>query len=283
MCKTFLTSVLLSATAVLAAPALAQETLAPEVRGRPADAPDEWVVTLRGAMLLTPAWLGSNDATLSLVPDVRVQYGDEVFASIPEGIGWNAIKSDGWKIGPLAKIRFGRSEDSGGSPFRIAGGSNDLLGMGDIDKSAEIGGFVEKRFGANREWEARVEVLKGLGGHDGVMAYSSLDYRTRWGSANVRFGPRLNLASGSFMDTYYGIDEERSVNTGLARYKAGGGVLSYGLGANMVQPLNRRSAISVFGNVEYLGDEPADSPLVEERGQRLQLALGVGYGYRFSL
>lgn len=269
--------------AALTAPAAAQETLAPEVRGRPAEAPDEWAITLRGAALVTPAWLGSDDVSLSLVPDIRVQYGDEIFASIPEGLGWNAIKSDGWTVGPLAKIRFGRDESDGGSPFLIAGGSDDLLGMGDIDPSAEIGGFVQKRFGARGQWEARAEVLKGFGGHDGVVAYTSLDYRLRAGRTMIGLGPRLNIVSGDFMDTYFGIDQGQSARTGLATYDADGGILSYGLGASLIHPLSRRSAISAFGSVDHLGSEPANSPLVEERGQRVQFSLGVGYGYRFSL
>ncbi len=273
----------LLAAAALAVPASAQDILAPEVRGRPAEDTDEWVVTVRGAALLTPSWLGSDDISLSLVPDVRVQYGDELFASIPEGLGWNAIKGDGWKIGPLAKVRFGRSEENGGSPFQIFGRSDDLQGMGDIGASAEVGGFAEKRFGSQGQWEARAEVLKGFGGHDGVVANTSLDYRTRLGRASLRVGPRLNLASGGFMDTYFGIDAGQSARTGLAPYDADGGVLSYGMGASLVQPLSRRSAISAFGNVERLGGEPGRSPLIEERGQRLQLSVGVGYGYRFGL
>ncbi|ARU16825.1 MipA/OmpV family protein [Croceicoccus marinus] len=273
----------LLASAALAAPAAGQEILAPEVRGRPVEEPDEWVVSLRGAALLTPSWLGSNDMSLSLVPDVRVQYGDKFFASIPEGVGWNAIRGDGWKIGPLAKIRFGRSEENGGSPFQIFGRSNDLRGMGDVNASAEIGGFAEKRFGSDGQWEARAEVLKGFGGHDGVVAYTSLDYRKRLGLASLRVGPRLNLVSGDFNDTFFGIDEAQSAGTGLPVYDADGGVLSWGAGASLVQPLSRRSAISAFGNVEYLGSEPGNSPLIEERGQRLQMSVGVGYGYRFNL
>ncbi|WP_230292468.1 MipA/OmpV family protein [Croceicoccus sp. Ery5] len=275
--------VMVLSAVVATLPAHAQETVAPELRGRPADRPDEWEVSLRGALILTPSWTGSDDMSLSLVPDIRVTYGDEIFASIPEGLGWNAIKGDGWKIGPLAKIRFGRDEDDGGSPFLIAGGSDDLQGMGDIDPSAELGGFVEKSFGPRSEWTARVEVLKGFGGHDGAVGYGSLDYRTRLGNTIVSFGPRINIVSGDFMDTYYGIDAQQSADTGLAPYRAEGGILSYGVGANAVQPLNRRSAITVFAVAEDLGSEARRSPLVEERGQRLQFALGVGYGYRFGL
>ncbi len=273
----------LLAAGAITTPVAAQETLAPEVRGRPVEASDEWAITIRGAALLTPAWMGSDDLSLSLVPDLRVQYGDEIFASIPEGLGWNAIKGNGWTAGPLAKIRFGRDEENGGSPFLITGGSDDLLGMDDIGASGEIGGFVQKRFGAGGAWEARAEVLKGFGGHDGVVAYTSLDYRLRTGRTMISVGPRLNIVSGDFMDTFFGIDEGQSARTGLPAYKAGGGILSYGVGASLLQPLSRRSAISAFGNVERLGSEPGHSPLVEERGQRVQLSLGVGYGYRFSL
>lgn len=266
------------------APAHAQDAPPPESRGGPApQAADDWTMTVGVAALVTPSWLGSNDITLSLVPDVRVNYRDDIFASIPEGLGWNAINSNGWKIGPVVKVRFGRDEDDGGSPFLIAGGSDDLEGMGDIDPSAELGGFVEKRFGNRDQWRIRTEVLQGFGGHDGIVAHASLDHRARLGRVIANFGPRITIVGEDFMDTYYGINDAQSGRTGLAPYDADGGILTYGLGGSAVLPLSRSSALTAFGTVENLGGEAAHSPLVEDRGQRFQFAVGLGYGYRFGL
>ncbi|WP_394664035.1 MipA/OmpV family protein [uncultured Sphingomonas sp.] len=242
-----------------------------------------WSITLGAAPVLGPAWQGSREMALSIFPDLRVNYGETLFASVPDGIGWNAANRDGWRAGPLAKIRFGRNERNGGSPFLIAGGSDALEGMGNIKAAGEVGGFVEKSFGPRLAWRTRAEVRQGFGGHDGVVADLSAAYRARIGRAIVSAGPRMTLASAPFMRTYFGISPAQSTRTGLAPYRAAGGVLSYGLGGNVIRPLNRRSALTLFTSLERLGGPAADSPLIRERGQRMQATLGLGYGVRFGL
>ena len=108
---------------LLSAPALAQSTdQQTQPIGRPGGtASDEWTVTVGVAPIFSPAWEGSDDMILSIFPDVRINYGDEVFASVPDGVGWNAVNDNGWKVGPQAKLRFGRDEDGSGSPRSRAG------------------------------------------------------------------------------------------------------------------------------------------------------------------
>lgn len=241
-----------------------------------------WSVTVGGAIVASPSWQGSGDTSVSLFPDLRAAWGDRFFASIPEGVGYNAVNEDGWKAGPIARPRFGRDEEDGGSPFRISGDSDDLDGLGDIDTAIEVGGFVEKRFGDGGQWRLRGEVRRGFGGHEGTLADASLTWQTRVGPALFSIGPRLSLASEDYMQTWFGIDAAQSAASGLAPYEAGGGLLSYGVGAAVIQPLNRQSAVTVFSSFERLGEEAANSPLVRERGDRDQLTVGVGYGFRFS-
>lgn len=254
----------------------------PPANGAP-PAPQGWTVGIGAAPVLSPAWQGSNDVALSIFPDLRVNYRDVLFASVPDGIGWNAVIGDGWRAGPLVKIRFGRNDDDGGSPFLIAGGSDALRGMGDIGVAGEAGGFVEKSFGRRQQWRVRAEVRQGFGGHDGVVADVSASYRTRIGRTIASIGPRATLANRDFVQTYFGIDAGQSLRTGLARYDADGGLLSYGVGGTLIRPLGRRSAITLFSSLEQLGDPAADSPLVQVRGQRTQFTLGLGYSLRFSL
>ncbi|WP_267961854.1 MipA/OmpV family protein [Sphingobium sufflavum] len=249
---------------------------------RPA-APVGWSVTVGVAPVLSPAWQGSRDMTLSLFPDLRVNYGDILFASVPDGIGWNAINEGGWRAGPLAKIRFGRDENDGGSPFLIAGGSDALVGMGNVTAAGEVGGFVEKTFGPRREWRVRGEVRQGFGGHQGLVADASVSYRMRVGRSSVSFGPRATAASADFMQTYFGVDAGQSLRTGLVPYRVGGGLLSYGIGGAVVRPLDRRNVLTLFTSFERLGGAPAQSSLIRDRGQRNQFTLGLGYGFRFGL
>lgn len=271
-------------TAIFAATPCAAQTDPSGPPGRPSVAADDGVsVTVGIAPVFSPAWQGSSDATLSIFPDLRLNYGDVLFASIPDGLGWNAIKIDGWRAGPLVKLRFGRGEEDGGSPFLVAGGSNALLGMGNISATAEVGGFAEKRFGRQREWRARAELRRGFGGHEGVLLDGSLSRQVRVAGAIINFGPRVTAASQDFMQAYFGIDAGQSARTGLARYNAKGGILSYGMGGTVIRPLTPRSALTLFTSLENLGEEPGNSPLVEERGRRAQYTLGIGYGFRLGL
>ncbi len=253
------------------------------IGARRAEAPAGWTLTLGAAPVLSPAWLGSKDMSLSLFPDIRVNYGDTIFASVPDGIGWNALNSAGWKAGPLVKVRFGRNESRGGSPFIITGGSDALIGMGNIPIAAELGGFAEKRWGAVGQWRARAEMRRGFGGHEGVLAEASLSYQARFGRTIMSVGPRATAASGDFMRTYFGTDTGQSQRTGLAPYRPGGGLMTYGIGGALIRPLNARSVVTLFSGLDRLGNAAARAPLIRERGQRTQFSLGVGYGYRFSL
>ncbi len=270
---------------LLPVPVLAQGTTPPGPPGRPGGPPaaEGWSVTIGAAPVFGPAWQGSRDTALSIFPDLRVNYADTLFASVPDGIGWNAVNGDGWRIGPLVKIRFGRDERDGGSPFLIAGGSDALAGMGTIKAAGEAGGFVERTFGAGRQWRVRGEVRQGFGGHQGLVADASINYRVRAGRTAIGVGPRMTAASRDFMQTYFGIDAAQSARTGLARYDADGGILSYGIGGSAVRPIDRRSAITLFTSLERLGGPSGDSPLVRERGRRTQFTLGLGYGFRFNL
>jgi outer membrane protein len=94
-----------TAFAILAAafsgPVMAQEAGSQKVR--PPAGPQGWVLTLGLAPVFGNAWQGSRDTALSIFPDIRLNYNDTIFASVPDGIGWNAVNRDGWKAGPVIK------------------------------------------------------------------------------------------------------------------------------------------------------------------------------------
>ena len=255
----------------------------PAISARPSAPPGGWTLTLGAAPVFSPAWQGSKDMALSIFPDLRVNYGDTIFASVPDGLGWNALNRAGWKAGPIAKLSFGRNEDNGGSPFLLSGGSDALLGLGDIPATAELGGFVEKRWGTIGQWRVRAEVRRGFGGHEGVLADGSISYQVRLDRTIMSFGPRATAASGGFMRVYFGMDAGQSQRSGLAQYRPDGGLLSYGIGGTLVWPLNQRNTVTLFTGLDRLGSSATRSPLVRHRGQKTQFSVGLGYGFRFNL
>jgi len=246
--------------------------------GGPPPAAD-WTLTVGVAPLLTPVFQGAEDYGLSLFPDLRVNYKDVFFASVPDGIGYSVINTDRWKLGPLVKLRFGREEDSGGSPFLLSGDTDGLQGMGDVDIAGEYGGFAQYSSGRLR---TRVELRQGFGGHDGFVGDASVSYVGRTGPLSYSVGPRLSFGSSDFMQTYFGIDAVQSRNTALARYDADGGVQSYGIGGSAVLPLTQATAMTLFAGYDRLGEPLRKSPLIRERGDANQFSIGLAFGYRFG-
>jgi len=279
--------------AAAAAPALAQQGPAPGVpttiegqRQAPPKQSDV-MVTIGFAPVLAPAWQGSTDYALSIFPDIRVNYKDDIFFSVPDGLGWNAVNRNGWKLGPLAKLRFGRNEDNGGTPFLVIGGSDALRGMGDVDLAIEYGGFVQKGF-VNNQLRARAEVLQGSGGHEGVVANTNLSWNGMKRDRSLLYsaGVRATWASSDFTNAYFGVNAVQSAATGLRPFRTGSGLVSAGVNASLTKPLGRfgrDGAVTLFTSYERLGDTVADSTLIRERGDRNQFSLGLAYGYRFGL
>lgn len=255
--------------------------LAQPARGPPPAT--DWSLSVGAAGLLTPAFQGSRDYAFSVVPDVRLRYRERLFASVPEGLGFNVVtrspRENGWKLGPLVKYRFGRDEDGRG-PFTVAGGSRALRGLGDVGGAAELGGFVDYRLGAA---QARVELRHGLGGHEGLVADLQLDYIASVGPLRLSVGPRLTLASAGYLGAYFGVGSSQAARSGLPEYRPGGGLVSYGLGGRAILPLVGGLSATLFAGYERLGGPAAGSPLVRLRGSPDQAVVGLGLGWRFDL
>lgn len=239
---------------------------------------DGWNFRVGVFPLYSPAFLGSKDYVLSVFPDLRASYGDKFFASVPEGIGYNLINDSGWKIGPLAKIRFSRNAESGGSPFQIVGESKALQGMGNIDSAIENGVFLQYEFSKIR---SRLEMRRGFGGHSSFIGDLNISYFNRRGPISFNFGPKATFAGSNFIQTYYGINAAQSQKTGLAQYQADSGIVSYGIGGSLLAPISKNTALNFLLSFDRLGNQLRNSPLIKERGNNQQFTFGAGYSYRF--
>jgi len=246
-------------------------------------APRAWALTVGAAPLFGPVFSGSDDYALSVFPDLRVNYKDRFFASIPDGVGYNVVNTRRVQAGPLVQIRFGRDEESGGSPFLVAGDSDGLQGLGDLSAAGEAGLFFQWNVGRVL---ARAELRQGFGAHEGWVADLSTSFSTgdRWpllGPVIWSVGPRLTAGGSDFIDPYFGIDARQSGDSGLPQFSADGGLVSAGVVGTIVRPVNRRLAYTLFcGYDRFLGDVK-DSPLITERGTADQFFVGLGVGYRF--
>jgi len=268
----------LLASASLISLALSSAVAAKSDRRAPPPQTD-WTVTVGLAPVYTPIFQGAKDYGFSVFPDLRLNHRDDFFASVPDGIGYNVINTGGWKAGPLVKLRFGRREVTGGSPFLISGGTNALRGMGDVGLAAEPGAFAQYTVEKIR---TRLELRQGIGGHQGTVGDLNVSYVDRAGPLSYSLGPRLSYGGSDFMQTYFGIDATQSTRSGLAPYAAGGGITSYGIGGSAMMPFGDKFAMVLFAGYDRLGAPAGDSPLIRQRGDRNQISVGLGFGYRFG-
>lgn len=250
---------------------------------QPSGQQDDWKFTLGAGTMYKPAFLGSKNYQAMAFPDIKVEYKDRFFASPFEGVGYKVINSDEWSAGPIAKFDFGRSEDDD-NPFRIAGDkTNALRGLGDVDATAELGGFIEYSMGP---LAFQLELRQGVGGHEGLVGETSLNLRgfmERSGKPIMySFGPRATFADANYTNAYFGINQRQSANSGLARYDADAGLVSYGIGGFAVMPITDSVSLGVFGGYDRLASEAADSPLIKERGDENQFMSGMRITYEFG-
>ncbi|HIJ86052.1 MAG TPA: MipA/OmpV family protein [Desulfuromonadales bacterium] len=243
-----------------------------------------WKFSVGAGALYAPAFAGSKDYQLMVFPDVKIAFKDLFFASVKDGVGYNVIRSDGWRIGPVVKYKFERKED-GSNPFRVGGGNTTALkGLGTVDATFEWGGFAEYGF---EPFACKVELRQGMDGHKGMIGEAGINYAgaiERFGPPMFfAVGPRATIADSEYINAYFGISQTQSVRSGLARYNAGGGVVSYGFGGFMSIPLAKPFAVALFGGYDRLGNKVADSPLIGQRGSENQFAIGLSVNYKFDM
>jgi len=269
----------LSAIAIALALPLPAYAQAANENERP-DAKQGWQFTVSVGSIYAPNYRGDDDYQLGIFPSISVEYDDLFFASI-RGVGLNLINRDGLKAGPIMRYDFGRDEDGSG-PFSLSGGTNDLIGLGDVDGTFELGGFVEYSTG---NISGKVELRQGVNGHKGLQGEAQLKYGKRFKAfgrnAFFAVGPEISFGDSKYNSAYFDISAMQSAASGLSQYDAGGGLNSYGLRGSVVLPMTDHMSVVGFAGYDRLNGDIANSSLVQERGSKDQASVGLLLNYRF--
>ncbi|MFK8250823.1 MipA/OmpV family protein [Ancylobacter terrae] len=246
-----------------------------------ADAPPsrEWTLTVGGYVMSRPEFLGSADNDWGFMPLISITRADRLsrFTSFNDSPSIALYDSGTFEAGVAANMVWKRER----SDNWVA-----LQGLRNIDYAYELGGYAQV---FPVDWlRVRGEVFYGFGGYEGVFANFAADaiaFTDFWGGMTFSAGPRLELASSGFVDTYYGITVGESIATGgeLAPYDAKGGLYSVGLGGQIQKNFGNGFNASIFGEYRYLLGDAQDSPLVVQRGDPNQFTAGVSLSYTFFL
>lgn len=240
-----------------------------------------WRYSVGVGALYAPKYLGDDENQLSAIPNLRIAYEDKFFASLGEGIGYNVISTENWKIGPIVKYDFGRNED-GSNLLGTGDDTNDLLGLGDVEGTVEIGAYIEYSF---KPITIKGGVRIGLGGHEGLVGEASVEYSNEVNVYGQRFiysiGPKIKYTDLNYNEAFFNVNAAQSATSGLGVYDAGDATLSYGFGGRLIVPHTKHISTVIFADYTKLGDEIADSSLVSQRGSDTQNTVGLYINYNF--
>jgi len=267
---------MVAAMAPIAVRAQAPSVAAPDTTTEPGTVRQgNFRVSLGAGFAVRPDYAGSRSMVAMPLPLVDVRWRDTLFLSTAGGlpsIGANLINANGWRAGPVLRLRFPREQKTNAV----------LRGMGDIGWAPEIGAFVEYRVGLVR---LGAEVRHGTGGHDGLVGEVRADAVLRPINGMVlSFGPRLNLGNDSFTRRYFGVDTQQAARTGYAPYRPGGGLTSAGVGVFASYALTSNWSVAAIVEFNRLLGGAADSPLVRGgRGNPNQVFGALSLTYSFGL
>ena len=177
---------------------------------------------------------------------------------------------DGFRIGPMMKIDFGRKRLD----------ATDTEALGRVGTSLELGGFASYGYGPAR---LRIQLRQDVvGGHHGAVM--EIDARTglyQHGGVSVGFSLLATWASQRYMQTFYGVTPAESAETNLPVFTARPGFKD--LSPTLIAEYKISSHWAAVGSVQYvyLLDAASDSPVPLSRGIAGRTNMGFFVIYTF--
>jgi MipA family protein len=221
---------------------------------------------------LRPEFIGADGHMIAPLVDVDIARGTNPFAfEAPDySFGIPIISSGGFSFGPAANLASKRKESDVGAP------------VGKVSTTFEAGAFASYQLADSIH--LRGEVLKGLGGHKGLVGTLGADHIWRDGDRYVfSIGPRLLFSDDRYQRAYFGVTPEAALASGLPAYDPSGGIHGVAAATALSYQFNPRWGMFGFGRFERLVGDAADSPIVREFGSRNQLSGGLGLSYTFTM
>jgi len=227
-----------------------------------------------------PDYRGSDDYTWGVAPSFRYTLaGQERYIElVGNEIRANVVDDARFHIGPLLNYTFGRSDDVD---------DDQVSRMREIDDTVEVGVFADYVLMRSENLRDRFIV--------GARLYQDVGNESDGFRANInaRYWKMvakpidINITVGAYYqdddwaDHYYGVDADNVGTSGLPFFTADGGVNEYYAILGGVLYLSRNWILAAGIRGAIIAGDPADSPLVDQRGDSTQWIGGIGIGYAF--
>lgn len=252
---------------------------------------DTWA-TIGLGVGMVPSYAGSNDYIAFPLPLITGRVGGVGIA--PNGPGFVLdVNSPKPAMGPRkgARLAFGPA-------IRFRNDRNNRISdvvvarAGKLDAALEVGGNVAVSFpGVFKPFDALTIGVQArwdvLGAHEGMIIEPQVSYRALLGKGfTLQAQASAEFVDDNFAGYYFTVSPAQSIATGLAQYRADGGlnrvgtlaILAYDLDRN---PINGGWSLTGIGGYSRLVGDSADTPFTAVRGDANQFILGAGVAYTF--
>jgi outer membrane scaffolding protein for murein synthesis (MipA/OmpV family) len=221
-------------------------------------------ISISSGAVLQPDYVGSDDYEVAFDPRIQAQFnGIPIFgdgaADVPL-LGVSDII-----IGPSFRITPNREESDNAA----------LVGLGDIDRALEVGGFVSMVL-----WDRAalsVKLRRGIvGGHKGLVMEGSAAVQIldrKWGRATL-IG-HVDVMGADFADRYFTINSSQAAESGYQTFQSRGGLRNYGASVVFAFPVKEKWSIDAHVRYDRLASNAADSPIVAVAGDPDQFRFGL--------
>ena len=221
---------------------------------------------------LEPKFIGADETEVAPLFHINTARGTHEFKfSAPDdspGIG--VVSSGGFSFGPAGNLQGRRKQSDVGAA------------VGNVARTIEAGAFAQ--YEAADSFRVRAELLKGLGGHGGLVGSIGADKIWRDGDRYVvSIGPRVLFSDARYQRAYFGITPAASLSSGLPAYRPSGGVHAVAVASGLSYQFNSRWGAFGVARYERLVGDAAKSPIIRELGSRNQLSGGIGLNYTFTI
>jgi outer membrane protein len=221
-----------------------------------------------------PDFVGSDSFEIAPLFDIDTAKGTNEFKfEAPDyRFGFPVVDTGAFQFGPALNLAAGRKRSD-----------VDGLALRRAKTTIEAGGYANIEL--SRSFYLHAELLKGLGGHDGVVGNVGADYVWRNSDKYVfSIGPRLLFSDGRYQRAYFGVTPAESLTTGLPAYRPGGGIHGLAVASGLSYQFTPTWGMFGYARYERLVGDAADSPIIRSSfGSRDQVSAGVGLSYSFTI
>jgi outer membrane scaffolding protein for murein synthesis (MipA/OmpV family) len=222
----------------------------------------EWRVVLGAAAEVQPVYDGARAYRLLGGPVINIQYRDVAFISTGEGIGYNFLRGDHYRVGVAVTYDLGR---------RVKSDYTNLHGMGDIRPAPAAKLFASYVLSRKFPLILRADVRQLLGGANGTVGDVGV-YMPLPGSSKrfVMFaGPSITLATHRYLQSEYGVSPAQSLASGHPVFDPHPGTVAVGVGFSATRFIGEHWLLNLDAAINRLKGSPDRSPVTERRTGRV--------------